>query len=175
MTKPTAMRTIPLFVTIVVVSVMTACSCRQEPASIQVNTTEVIIDSLKLKNYADTIVCDMVVKNPDKEDIWMEECLSRLNRKALIDSIFEDVYSGKLSAYDFNTHKLLTKKAIKKLEELPGYSRDIVGKFQFREAWFYDKQQHSFIKKVHSIIFGYETYGDSGFVKGYKPLFKVEF
>jgi hypothetical protein len=169
------MRTLPLIAAIAVFSAITACSCKQEPARIQVNKTEVIVDSLKLKSYADTIVCDMVVKNPDKEDMWMEECLHLFNRNALIDSIFEDVYSGRLSAFDYNTNKLLTKKEVKKLEELPGYSRDIVGKFQFREAWFYDKQQHSFIKKVHSIIFGYEIYDDSGFVKGYKPLFKVAF
>jgi hypothetical protein len=117
----------------------------------------------------------MVVKNPDKEDTWTEKCLSQLKRKALTDSIFDDIYKGKLLAFEYNTHRPLSINAVKKLEETTGYSRDIIGKFQFSEAWFYDKQHHSFIKKVQSIVFGFETYDQSGFVKGYKPLFKIDF
>ena len=149
-------------------------SCKQGPVNIEIKKITVSLDSLKLKTYADTIVCDMVVKNPDKEDKWMEECLGRFERSKLIDSIFSDVYAGKLLAYSYETHKQLSVKEVKRIEEKTGYSRDIIGKFQFREAWYYDRQNHSFIKKVHSIIFGYETYDETGFVKGYKPLFKVE-
>jgi hypothetical protein len=149
--------------------------CKHRPAEIQVKQVNIVLDSLKLKSYADTIVCDMVVKNPDKEDAWMAECLGQLKRKELIDSIFDDIYKGKLIALDFTTHKPLSIQQVKKLEETPGYSRDILGKFQFREAWYYDKAEHSFIKKVQSIVFGFENYDESGFVKGYNPLFKVEF
>ena len=155
--------------------ILAATSCKQKSSNFQFEKTIVSIDSLKLRSFADTVVCDMVVKNPDKEDTWTAECLNQLKRKALIDSIFDDVYKGKLIAYDFISHKPLSTKELKKIEESAGYSRDIVGKFQFREAWFYDKSHHSFIKKVHSIIFGFETYDLSGFVKGYKPLFKIEF
>jgi hypothetical protein len=160
---------------LIITIIFCTASCKQKSLNLRFEKTIVSIDSLKLTNYADTVVCDMVVKNPDKEDTWTEECLSRLKRKALTDSIFDDVYKGKLIAFDFNSHKPLSVKEVKKLEEMAGYSRDIIGKFQFREAWFYDKQHHSFIKKVHSIVFGFETYDQSGFVKGYKPLFKIEF
>ena len=160
---------------LIILMIFYAASCRQKSSNFQYEKTIITFDSLKLRSYADTIVCDMIVKNPDKEDTWTEECLSRLKRKALTDSIFDDVYKGKLLAFDFNTHKLLSIKEVKKLEETAGYSRDIIGKFQFREAWFYNKQHHTFIKKVHSIIFGFETYDQSCFVKGYKPLFKIDF
>jgi hypothetical protein len=148
-------------------------SCKETPSKIEITNTEISIDSLKLATYADTIVCDMVVKNPDKEDVWTEECLKKLKRQSLIDTIFNEVYNGKLLAYDYETAKPLSIKEVKRIEETSGYSREIIGKFQFREAWFYDNKNHTLIKKVQSIIFGYETYDDKGFVKGYKPLFKV--
>ncbi len=149
-------------------------SCKH-PLPANIARTSVSFDSLHLKTYADTIICDMVVKNPDKDDAWIAKCLGHLQRKALIDSIFDDLYNGKLLAYDYATNKALSVEDVKKAEQLKGYSRNIIGKFQFREAWFYDKQKHIFIKKVYSIIFGYEAYDDKGFVKGYRPLFKVEF
>jgi hypothetical protein len=117
----------------------------------------------------------MVIRNADKEDKWMEDCLGRLQRKELVDSIFEDIYNGKLIAYDFNTHNKLSLDKVKNIEKTTGYSRDIIGKFQFREGWYYDKAHHAFIKKVYSIIFGYEVYDENKNVKGYKPLFKIEF
>jgi hypothetical protein len=160
---------------LIITLIFCSASCKQKSSNPQFKKTIISIDSLKLRSYADTVVCDMVVKNPDKEDTWTAECLNQLKRKALIDSIFDDVYKGKLIAYDFTSHGPLSIKELKKIEESVGYSRDIIGKFQFREAWFYDKSNHSFIKKVHSIIFGYETYDLSGFVKGYKPLFKIDF
>lgn len=148
--------------------------CKNSQSNVEITKTEVSIDSLALKSYADTIVCDMVVKNPDKEDLWTEECLKQLKRQPLIDTIFNEIYLGKLQAFDYNTGCPLNIKEVKRLEETSGYSRGIVGKFQFKEVWYYDNKNHTFIKKVHSIIFGYETYDDKGFVKGYKPLFKVK-
>jgi hypothetical protein len=140
-----------------------------------VNHTEVSLDSLRYVTYADTIVCDMVVKSPDKEDKILNEWLSRLNRVPLIDTIFMDVYNGKLIATDYETHKVLSIDEVKKIEQSIGNNRDRIGKFQFKESWHYDKENHSFIKKVQSIIFGYEIYDDSGFATGYKPLFRVQF
>lgn len=163
---------IQVLITLIIICTV---SCRHKTSSPKFEKTIVSVDSLKLRSYADTIVCDMVVKNPDKEDTWTEKCLSQLKRKALTDSIFDDIYKGKLLAFEYNTHRPLSINAVKKLEETTGYSRDIIGKFQFSEAWFYDKQHHSFIKKVQSIVFGFETYDQSGFVKGYKPLFKIDF
>ncbi len=149
-------------------------SCKQSLNN-KVSHTSVNIDSIKFKTYADTIVCDMVVKNPDKDDAWMEQCLSRFQRKAFLDSIFSDIYAGNLIALDYLSHKPLSISEVKKMEEMPGFSRNIIGKFQFREAWYYDNIKHAMIKKVYSITFGYENYDDTGFVKGYKPLFRVDF
>jgi hypothetical protein len=155
--------------------VFAAISCNQQSSSTTISKTTIALDSLKLKCYADTIVCDMIVRNSDKEDKWMEKCLGRFQRKELMDVIFEDIYNGKLIAYEYVTNKRLTIEEVKKIEKTPGYSRDVIGKFLFREAWFYDRTHQSFIKKVHSIIFGYEIFDKNIADKKIIPLFKVEF
>lgn len=150
-------------------------SCKQTPVTYEIRSANVNFDSLALTNYADTIVCDMVVKNPDTTDVWAQECLHGLKREQLTNNLFNAIYTGKLVAYDFYTHKPLSAAEVKKLEKMPGYSRNIVGKYQFREAWLYDSLNHVFLKKVHSITFGFETYAEQGGVKGYKPLFILKF
>ena len=151
-------------------------SCKHKSTEKQIIKNNVKFESLEMRSYVDTIVCDMVVKrNPNNEDILSKNWLTQLRREALTDSIFDDVYKGKLLAYDYETQKQLSVDEVKKIESKQKYSRGIVGKYQFQEAWYYDKQNHTFIKKVHSIIFGYEIYDETGFVKGYKPLFKVKF
>jgi hypothetical protein len=146
--------------------------CRQQTKD---NTIVKIVssDSLQYKILADTIVCDMVVRNPYPEDKMTSSWLDCFNHKAFIDSLFDDIYLQKIIAYDFMTGKVLTPNDVRNMEKEPGYSRDIVGKFQFRETWLYNRQNHVMTKKVHSIIFGYETYDENKLVKGYKPLFKV--
>jgi hypothetical protein len=131
-------------------------------------------DSLKPIIFADSITCDVIVKNPEKDDKWTELCLRSFNRNAFLDTIFNQLYSGRLIAYDYDTHLPLTIKEIRKIEETTGYSRSIIGKFQFNEQWQYDPEKKIMMKKVHSIIFGYENYTEDGFVKGYKPLFKIK-
>jgi len=139
----------------------------------QINTTNIKLDSLEFTSFADTIICDMVVKNPDPEDMWTEKWLKQLKRKEFIDIIFNEIYKCRLVAYDYYTNKILQPSDVKKIEKQSDFNRNIIGKFQFNETWYYDNKNHSFIKKVNSIIFGYETYDDKGYVKGYKPLFKI--
>ena len=168
------MKKLKIGLVLVCVSVFFLGSCKHQTNTI-ISKTEVTLDSLNLKCYADTIVCDMVVKNPLKDDKLTEEWLGRLMREALIENIFEDIYKGNLIASEYSTNRKLSVDEVKAMEKTPGYSRDIIGKFQFCEGWFYDRVHHTFIKKVYSIIFGYEVYNESNEVRGYKPLFKVEF
>lgn len=149
--------------------------CKSKPDIYTINRYSISIDSLQYYSVADTIVADMVVKNPDKEDTWMEKCLQQLQRKDFIDTIFQQLYSHRLIAYDYYTGKPMSINELRNLEKRNDYSREIVGKFQFYEGWYYDPQHKTFIKKVYYIIFGYETYDDKGYVKGYKPMFKIVF
>jgi hypothetical protein len=151
------------------------CGCCTRTETVNITKSSVSIDSVAFYSIADTVITDMVVKNPDNEDVWTEKCLHQIKRKAFIDTIFNELYAKRLVAYDYYTGKPLLPSEIKKLEKRKDFNRNIVGKFQFYESWFYDNTKHIFMKKVYSIIFGYETFDDRGNVKGYKPMFKIDF
>jgi hypothetical protein len=153
------------------VALLLAGCCNQQPQPVKV--TVVNSDSLQYKILADTIVCDMVVRNPYDDDKITGAWLGRFNHKQFIDSLFDDLYAGHLAAFDFITGKQLTKGELKDIEKASDYNREIVGKFQFSEQWQYDRANHVMIKKVHAITFGYETYDQDKLVRGYKPMFKV--
>lgn len=131
-------------------------------------------DKNNFQVIADTIVNDVVIKNPD-EDEWTDYCLRKLDKTTLVNEIFKSVYDGKLIPYEFFHNKPLTINDIKDLEKDPEFSRDKIAKVQFEEAWYYDPVNQKMTKKVHSIMFAYEVYNSLGDIKGYKPAFKVYF
>lgn len=150
-------------------------SCKHQPQNVVITRNSVSMDSVYMTCIADTFIADLVVRNPDTADWWTAKCVKYLKRQAFIDTLFQQLYAQQLVAYDYYSGKPLSILQIKEIERRDDYNRDIVGKFQFYEGWFYDARHRVFIKKVYSIIFGYETYDDSGMVKGYKPMFRVVF
>jgi len=123
---------------------------------------------------ADTIITDVVIKNPT-EDEWTDYTLRHLDKKTLVDQIFDAVYKKQLIPYDFFNNTELTIDQVKEIESDPDFSRDKIGKVQFEEKWYYDTKNNTMIKKVHSIMLAFELYNAEGEVKGYKPAFKVYF
>jgi hypothetical protein len=123
---------------------------------------------------ADTIIYQVIISNPNPEDTWTTSCLSGLNRKALVDSIFNMVYSGKLTAVNRETHEKLTMKQLNDMEKADGYSRDKIGMIQFTEAWYLDPATRAMTKKVLAMDLGYDYYTSEGDLVGYKSLFRVE-
>ncbi len=122
---------------------------------------------------ADSINYGVVVKNRKESDQWQEKWLSSFERKAFVDHIFEAVYQGKLQPYDYFTHEPMTIEQVEKLEAKASFSRERVGKIQFKERWYFDPQQLSMVKEVHQIMLAYEVYRDDGSFRGYKPAFMV--
>jgi hypothetical protein len=122
---------------------------------------------------ADTIICDVVIHNPNPEDQWTTECLKNLKHRALIDSLFALVYDGKMKAYDFFSKEVIKNKDLKQMESENGFSRDHIGKIQFTERWYFDKKSQQFQKEVLSLVLGYELFNQDGSLRGYKPIFKI--
>lgn len=130
-----------------------------------------------IENYeiiADTIITDVVIKNPDNDE-WTDYCLRTLNKTELVNHIFNAVYEGKLTPYNYFNNIPLTINDIKNLEKDPEFNRNNIAKVQYQEAWHYNVQKQTMIKKVHSIMFAFEVYNNEGEIKGYKPAFKVYF
>ncbi len=120
---------------------------------------------------ADTITYDILLKNPNPNDEYMESCLRRLDRKNLVKVIFNAIYSGKLKAFTYIDNKEVSLDTVKKFER--EFKRDRIGKIQFEEEWYLDEKNLKFGKKIKSIMFGYENYENDGSVRGYKAGFKV--
>jgi hypothetical protein len=123
---------------------------------------------------ADTIVYDVVIRNPNPDDAWAAYCLSGINYAVLIDSLFDMVYSERIKAFNHETNEKLTTRQVHDLETSSGFSRDSIGMIQFTEVWFLDPDNNSMIKKVTSMVLGYNYYNSEGELFGHKPLFRVE-
>jgi hypothetical protein len=122
---------------------------------------------------ADTVIYDVVIKNPNADDHWTEECLSHLDRRGLVDMVFDAVYRNELIPYDYITNRELTVKDIKSLEDDPEFNRENIGKIQFNEEWYFDRVNLRMEKRVNSISLGYEVFDVNGSLRGYKPAFMV--
>jgi hypothetical protein len=122
---------------------------------------------------ADAVIYDVVIKNPNIDDHWAEECLMHLDRRGLVDMVFEAIYRKELVPFDYISSRELTLKDIKNLEDDPEFSRENVGKIQFNEEWYFDRVNLRMEKRVNSISFGYEVFDVYGNLRGYKPAFMV--
>ncbi len=147
-------------------------SCREkipEPKESLVERTP-----LNLAIIADTVIYDVVVKNPEPDDLWTEECLRNLNRQGLVDIIFNAIYRQELIPYDFFSNNPLSLNDITNLENNPEFSRENIGTLQFTEEWHFDEVNLRMKKRVHSLSLGYEVFDLSGNLRGYKPAFMVK-
>jgi hypothetical protein len=156
---------------ILVTIIIYIVACKQEVKTEQ-PSVENTIDLNQYKTLADTIITDVVIKNPDNDE-WTSYCLRNLDRKTLVNDLFDLVYSGELTPYNFFTDEELKIDEIKEFERDPEYSRDNSAKIQFEESWNFDRANQKMIKEVHSIMIAHELYNADGTVKGYKPIFKV--
>ena len=123
---------------------------------------------------ADTIIYDVMISNPNPDDTWATKCLSRLNKKALIDSIFSMVYQDRVTAYNFETREKMTVKQVKKMESAAGYSRDNIGMIQFTEAWYLDPESAVMTKRVIQLVLGCNFYTSDGELFGHKPVLQID-
>lgn len=151
------------------------CNCKSDHSG-EITTSSlknVPEDIISGSQIADTIVYDVIIKNPYPEDKWTEKCLRELKRDEFIGQLFENVYSGKAIAYDLINNAPLSQKDIRQMEKAPDFDRSKIGKIQFTESWVYDKDNNRMFKKVIAVALGYELFDSEGNLIGHKPLFKV--
>lgn len=129
---------------------------------------------LNIAVIADTVIYDVIIKNPDPEDLWTEECLRNLYREGFIDIIFNAIYRQELIPYDYFSNQALSVKEIIELEKDPEFSRENIGRIQFSGAWYFDEENLRMEKRINSLSFGYEVFDLSGNLRGYKPAFMVK-
>jgi len=111
---------------------------------------------------ADTILYPVRIKNIDPSDEWATVRLKNLKNQKFVDDVFDAVYSGKATAFNYLSDEPMTIDAVKELEQRDDFKRDNVVELEFREAWWYNADKSVFKKKVLSILVAYAVFDDSG-------------
>ncbi len=162
------------FLTIILICVF---GCKTGRKNIPDSSSTIKTDSCSIYHpnniIADTIIYDVIIKNPNPYDTWTNQCLQHLKRKEFIDQLFESIYKEEIKAFDIVTQNPLTSNDIKRLEKNGDFSRDKIGKIQFTETWYYDSMHQHIFKKILSVSLGYEVADSNGEIFAYRPVFKV--
>ncbi|MGQ1948129.1 hypothetical protein ACT3CD_13620 [Geofilum sp. OHC36d9] len=155
---------------IAAVALLAACGTKEQKTIIISPTP---LDSGDI--IADTIIYSVLIRNFEPSDTWTSQRLQYVKPDTLINRIFESVYKGINTAYDYYTNKPLTLDEIKKIEATEGFSRDLIQELQFKEIWFTAKDATWFHKEVLSVNMGYGIFNQDGSQRGLKPVFRIRF
>jgi hypothetical protein len=120
------------------------------------------------------IIYDVIIKPQSEDDEWEREKLQGYDGAAMIDRIFEAIYSGTVIAYDYHTGEKLTPRDIRNMEKQEGLTRDNIGKIQFTENWYFNPENLQIEKEIISIVPGYESRSSDGMFIGYRAAFRLD-
>lgn len=121
------------------------------------------------------IIYETNMINRDSTDIWASECLSKFDRKALINKVFNDLYERRITPYDYFTGEKISPEKIRKMETEGEFSRENISKIRFEENWIWDKEKIEMQKQLISMTIAYEVFDNAGKSRGQKPIFKLVF
>lgn len=121
------------------------------------------------------IIYDTYIINRDSTDTWGDECLAALNRKAMINFVFDKVYKGEIVPTDYFTGEIIGLNKLKTWETEGQFLRKDISKIQFEEQWIWDKENMIMVKRILSMTIAYEVYDNTGKSRGQKPVFKLIF
>ncbi len=122
---------------------------------------------------SDTIIYDVTIKNPEPQDDWTASCLKYVDVKAFANVIFQAIYSGRATAYDYYKETPFSIEQVRQFERNPDFRRERIGKVQFIEKWYFDEKNFAMGKKVLGLMLAYEIPDTNGKPKGYKAGLKV--
>lgn len=157
----------PLAILLPILLFIVSCGKKNKTSETPVynNTTQI---------WADTIIYEVLIQNPDTFNKWENLKLKSVNNRKIVDDLFNLVYKGDKKAYDYYTNEPLSIDDIKDLEANDTFNRGYIGKLQFTESWSYDNSNQKIIKQVHSILLAYEIFNDEGELRGYKAAFYLK-
>lgn len=125
------------------------------------------------ETIAKPIIYEVIIKNPDPENEWKDECLANTDSDKLVKDILNAVLKEKLQAFDYYDNHELSLSEIELIIEENKLS-DRTGTIQFEEDWYWDKNKLKLRKEVRKIMFGYEIYDNLGKLRGYKASFVID-
>lgn len=134
---------------------------------------------------------EALIQIREEDEMWY----GKIDQKKLVDAIFEAVYDGRVTAYDFISDEPLSIEEVKEIEssidtlyienfetgELEmkvveaDLRRDEITKVFLKEDWYFDEENFRLDKKVLGLAFAKESYDSKGNLRGHEPLFIVYF
>ncbi len=143
------------------------------PPSIPESETFYDFDSTKALVIANPISYDVTTKCYIKDDDWEQERLANTNTIAIANAIFQAVYKGRLTPYDYFTEQPMPIDSVKAVEKR--FTRKQIGKIMFTEKWYFSEATLTFTKKVETVTLGYELFDKTnGELHGFAPAFLVK-
>ena len=150
----------------IIATLVTSCNSEKQSTDIQnVNATI----------FADTIRYNVEMTPSDPTDDYAAECIARLQKTQLLDSIFASIYQHGARVTRYSNGKEISLDELKTLEiEDERYARENVSVLQFTETWSYDAKALIFNKKVISIHIAYALRDDDGYIVANRAGFVVQ-
>ncbi|MCR5455459.1 MAG: hypothetical protein K6F33_10780 [Bacteroidales bacterium] len=143
-----------------------------KPAVIPASETFYELDSAQAMVVANPISYDVTTKCYIKDDDWEAQRVANTNTVAIANAIFQAVYKGRLTPYDYFTDQEMPIDSVKAVEKK--FSRKQIGKIMFTEKWYFSEATLTFTKKVEKVTLGYELIDKSdNELHGFKPAFIV--
>ncbi len=123
---------------------------------------------------ASNIVTEVIIKPDPEGDPWEIEKVAGYQGEVLVANIFDRVYDGTLTVYDYHSGEPLSAAEVKDIEKEFSNDRTKIGKLSFTEDWFFDPATFTVVKRSKSITFGYELYNNLGRVYAYRAAFRAD-
>ncbi len=123
---------------------------------------------------AGDVVTEVIIKPDPEGDPWETEKVAGYRGADFVESIFERIYDGTLTVYDYHSGEVLSADDVRKIEEDFGGDRSLIGKLSFTEDWYYFPSSNSLHKIAKSVTFGYELYNNLGKVYAYRAAFRAD-
>ncbi len=144
------------------------------PDAIPASETFYDFDSTKALVIANPISYDVTTKcYVHDDDGWDEERVANTNTVAIANAIFQAVYKGRLTPYNYFTEQEMPIDSVKTVEKM--FTRKQIGKIMFTEKWYFSEATLTFTKKVEQVTLGYELIDKTdGELRGFKPAFLVK-
>ena len=160
------MKALRFFIFGIVATLVISCDGKKQSTDIQnVNATI----------FADTIRYNVEMTPSDPTDDYAAECIARLQKTQLLDSIFASIYQHGARVTRYSNGKEISLDELKTLEiEDERYARENVSVLQFTETWSYDAKALIFNKKVISIHIAYALRDDDGYIVANRAGFVVQ-
>lgn len=160
------------FTSIIIAALLVSCSGQKPDAGEkQAAGTESTPEGAVI--IARDIVTEIIVRPDPDGDPWEAEKVKGYQGEAMINSIFDRIYNGSLTVYDYHTGETLSANDIRKTEKEFNDDRSKIGKLSFTEDWLYYPAYNRLEKVTKSVVFGYELYNNQGKVYAYRAAFQA--